>query len=554
MNPGIAGQLQQIFKQGMRLLMKRRYHITCPALLVFSVAMLYACQPNSSTMPAHVFEASDQSHIGVSDHMIVDCLLPGQIRRIGTVVYQSPRRPMRLPARECNIRGGEYVVYDQTNYRTALKIWLSRAKTGDREAQTNVGEIYEKGLGIAPDYGLAAQWYRKAADQGYTRAQINLGHLYELGLGVPKDMAAAIRWYRMGAGLSERLAIQGFAPEGATRQVVEELRQEIERLQQELDKARRQLQDSSDRRDEALRLRRRISDLETGLAQAQQKKGRAARAKIPKLPSMDEGTYFALIIGNSAYKDFSRLNSPHRDTDQLAKLLRRKYGFAKRNIHLIKDATHEKIFEELAWFQKKLRPLDKLLIYFAGHGTYDKRYPNIGYWLPVDARKGVQSRWISNEQITLQINKIYARHIMVIADSCYSGAMTDFAVLQARPGLSKDALRQIAENIATKQSRTVLTSGSNTPVFDSGGGEHSVFAEALLKVLEENSDILPGKDLFNEVFPRVSSKSRKLYGTRQEPNYGALRTDEPIAGDFLFIPQTMTARSPVPANPEPEQI
>jgi hypothetical protein len=108
---------------------------------------------------------------------VVDCLLPAQVKRLGTLTYLGPRRPVKSTAQECEIRGGEYVSYDRADLATSLRVWLPLAQEGDKTAQTYVGEIYEKGLGVQPDYQLAAAWYRKAADQGYPRAQINLGHL-----------------------------------------------------------------------------------------------------------------------------------------------------------------------------------------------------------------------------------------------------------------------------------------------------------------------------------------------------------------------------------------
>jgi hypothetical protein len=92
-----------------------------------------------------------------------------------------------------------------TNYQTALKVWMDGAMAGSAEAQNNVGEIYAKGLGTAPDYGMAFQWFKKAADQGYNRAKINLGFLYEQGLGVPQDQAMALNLYREGAGIQDEL-------------------------------------------------------------------------------------------------------------------------------------------------------------------------------------------------------------------------------------------------------------------------------------------------------------------------------------------------------------
>ena len=140
----------------------------------------------------------------IDDLVLVDCLLPGQIRQLGTrMTYLAPRRRVKATKSDCGIRGGEFVLFDRSDYSTALQTLLPKAQGGDAVAQTYVGEIYEKGLGLAaPDYASAALWYRKAATSGYSPAQTNLGSLYERGLGVRKDKAQALNWYRQSAGLT----------------------------------------------------------------------------------------------------------------------------------------------------------------------------------------------------------------------------------------------------------------------------------------------------------------------------------------------------------------
>ncbi len=139
-----------------------------------------------------------------SEFFIVDCLLPGQIRKLGQVAsYVTARRAIKTSASDCEIRGGEYVAYDRANYQTALNIWLPKAQAGDPQAQNYVGEIYDKGLGIKPDYDLAFVWYKKAALQGYSKAQLNLGYLYERGLGVKQDKALAMEWYGKSSNLAK---------------------------------------------------------------------------------------------------------------------------------------------------------------------------------------------------------------------------------------------------------------------------------------------------------------------------------------------------------------
>jgi len=220
----------------------------------------------------------------VEGFMVVDCLLPGQVRQLGgQVTYVTVRRAVKTAARDCEIRGGEYVSFDRSNYATALKVWLPLAEQGDQAAQTYVGEIFEKGLGVQPDYTVAATWYRRAAERGYARAALNLGNLYERGLGVPRDTAQALNWYRRAAGHKE-VAFE-ITPAAATAEVAQlraevgELRRELDakgkelaRVQGELDGARRTLEG---RRSEVDAERRRVEELRRELDETRRRETNA---------------------------------------------------------------------------------------------------------------------------------------------------------------------------------------------------------------------------------------------------------------------------------------
>jgi hypothetical protein len=156
--------------------MGRMFSYTIAALLLISI--IPACISADDTEGDRGMEG----FAAVAELHVVDCLLPGQVRNVGQRTYLTPRRPIRTTAADCQIRGGEYVAYDRADYKSALKVWLPAAEGGDAEAQTNAGEIFERGLGGAPNYAAALIWYRKAAEQGNTRAQFNLGTLYEQGL------------------------------------------------------------------------------------------------------------------------------------------------------------------------------------------------------------------------------------------------------------------------------------------------------------------------------------------------------------------------------------
>ena len=170
---------------------------------------------------------------------IVDCLLPPQIRQLGqNFTYVPPRKPAKLTAKECALRGGEYVAYDEANFATVAKVWKQQADGGDATAQNYMGELFERGINGTPDYETAAAWYQKAADQGHSQAQLNLGNLYEKGMGVPKDSIKAINLYRQAAGVTEsKLELV------TEQQLIERREQEHQRIQleREVSKLRNEL-------------------------------------------------------------------------------------------------------------------------------------------------------------------------------------------------------------------------------------------------------------------------------------------------------------------------
>ena len=172
---------------------------------VLAVIALAACVSAPGTGGGSTTVGAGEDARRIDDLVLVDCLLPGQIRQLGTkMTFMAPRRRVKTTKSDCGIRGGEFVLFDRSDYRTALQTLLPKAQGGDPVAQTYVGEIYEKGLGLpGPDYTNAARWYRKAAESGYGPAQTNLGLLYERGSGVSKDQSEALNWYRKATGIAD---------------------------------------------------------------------------------------------------------------------------------------------------------------------------------------------------------------------------------------------------------------------------------------------------------------------------------------------------------------
>ncbi len=94
--------------------------------------------------------------------------------------------------------------YERGNFPQAFEEWYSLAKTGNADAQFQLGDLYDAGQGVPKDPHKAACWYRqsfrwyeKGAESGNDWSQYRLGVHYDKGLGIEEDKETALHWYRL---------------------------------------------------------------------------------------------------------------------------------------------------------------------------------------------------------------------------------------------------------------------------------------------------------------------------------------------------------------------
>lgn len=242
------------------------------------------------------------------------------------------------------------------------------------------------------------------------------------------------------------------------------------------------------------------------------------------------GRYHALIIANNAYQHMDDLATPANDGLAVARLLEERFGF--RTITLF-DATRYEILSQLNTLRGELTENDNLLIYFAGHGAYDAANRR-GHWLPVDAERDSTANWVSTVDVTDVVNAMSARHVLVVADSCYSGALSRSVGTDLDPGMSEDLRARWLRTMARNRSRHVLTSGGLKPVPDDAGNGHSIFANAFLETLQTSNGIVEGSVLFREVKGRVLARAEAL-DVEQTPSYAELKQSAHEYGEFLLV-------------------
>lgn len=90
--------------------------------------------------------------------------------------------------------------HDSANY------WLGKAaENGNIKACYDIGERYNKGLGLSKNKRKALRWYKKASDKGYAPAQYEIADAYFYGYGVKKNFVKSFLFYK-------KAALQDYAP------------------------------------------------------------------------------------------------------------------------------------------------------------------------------------------------------------------------------------------------------------------------------------------------------------------------------------------------------
>jgi hypothetical protein len=271
----------------------------------------------------------------------------------------------------------------------------------------------------------------------------------------------------------------------------------------------------------------------------QQQRGVVAEA-APDHGDAGPGSSYALVIGIDSYAaPLPRLKTAVNDARAFASLLSSKYGFQVTTA-LNQDATRDKILSAITHFRKSLAENDSFLIYYAGHGSFD-RETDKGYWLPVDADPDPlnTSRDISADDLITQVRGLAARHVIIISDSCFSGDLSR----DAGDMSPSDGNLAYIRRMQRAPSRTLMASGSDEPVSDSGSQGHSVFAALLLQTMQSHSEqAFTADDLF------VSIRRSVLARSGQSPQYTSLHDSIRASasfdtGDFVFNPRGVGTRA-----------
>ena len=225
------------------------------------------------------------------------------------------------------------------------------------------------------------------------------------------------------------------------------------------------------------------------------------------------GKFYAVVIGESNYRKLEPLPTAVGDARAVAQLLASQYGF---EVTKLEDARSQEILAALRAAAKRMTPDDNLLVYYAGHGTIRA---GKGYWQPVDDDVDMINA-ISPALMKDALIDAPGRRTLLIADSCYSGALARGVT----PG-----------GAAGKRSRIMISSGGDHPVIDSVDGQHSIFTRALLDVLgQPPAKVTDVQRVFAPVRDKVVDAARRA-GHEQKPELAVIAEVGDEGGTFFFV-------------------
>ena len=228
----------------------------------------------------------------------------------------------------------------------------------------------------------------------------------------------------------------------------------------------------------------------------------------------------AVLIGNDNYADrtIPTLENAGADAKAVGRLLQETLGY---DTVLLTDATKQSVIRTLNRLALETGPNDSVIVYYAGHGEAIEN-GKTGYWIMNDSTADRPQSWLSNGDVSRLLGRISAKQLMLVSDSCFSGAFVGGERV-TRPNAADP------RGLLDRKAAVVMSSGGNEPVSDDGREGHSSFAWHFMDLLRKVRDWNLGVSVFETLKTEVSKD------VPQTPQYGASR----FAGhegntDYLF--------------------
>jgi hypothetical protein len=194
-------------------------------------------------------------------------------------------------------------------------------------------------------------------------------------------------------------------------------------------------------------------------------------------------TRIALVIGNGAYQNVSRLPNPANDAKAVAAALRRS-GF---DTIIATDLDKQGMEDATIRFARAARDADIALFYYSGHAL---QFNGVNYLAPTDAKLADESdlrRMTRVDEIVSDLQQAKSLRILVL-DSCRDNPLAE----QLRRSIGTTRSLPIGRGLAkidTPQGMIMAYATQAGRTAEDGDGNNSPYTSAFLKRIEEQNEI-----------------------------------------------------------------
>lgn len=250
--------------------------------------------------------------------------------------------------------------------------------------------------------------------------------------------------------------------------------------------------------------------------------------------SLDFGRYHALIIGNQVYDNLVNLPHVKNDTAAIERMLAQHFGF---DTTLLQNATQKQTLVALEQLRATLGSEDNLLIFYVGHGDIDSQASR-GYWLPSDATLSDITSWIPNQTVKSIIDSMLAKHVLIIANNCYSGAASTFNKTDTLPELKVAAhVDWLRANLPLKVRATLCMNKGIGYLSSTDSANKSLFSKVFLDTLAHTHQPVSTYQLLQKMQEHLDEFSRK-HQSQASLEYAPMNNSSHQSGEFIFFPKT----------------
>lgn len=232
---------------------------------------------------------------------------------------------------------------------------------------------------------------------------------------------------------------------------------------------------------------------------------------------------YAVVIGIESYREkLPKADFADRDAKLMGDYLTQVMGYPEENVvvRLNERANRTdlvKYFEE--WLRNNVDAGGSVFIYYSGHGAPNPKTGD-AYLVPYDGDPAfVESTAYPLKQLYAALDKLPAKDVTVVLDSCFSGAGGRSVIAEgARP-----MMLSVENPILAGNKTVVLAASSGTQISSTYKEQgHGLLTYYFLKGLQGAADsdkdgAIGLAELFNYVKPNVQKVARKQYNNEQTP-------------------------------------